>query len=278
MLKPFNTEAKRIVAGLIATRIAYAAAIVVYWTIVPYGLGELVGLLLNQVANVTNANGLQTIFEYIASCIVLWVIVLLFRSDNKLSFNAIKQYIRFVYLTKGIVQMIKIAHESNTYVPNELTIATVMTVAGMLLMLLMYYINSTKVFRLIRRTMSVRKGSDTIELGRIEGLVCARDEKDIDNFFANLKDPNDLIGDEFKSYITVLDLDITKTKALDGSVTGSVSVILGTQVFKNAKNKWVRAFHFPLTSIVYPLTIGTTVKPEPTIQGVRVENLKTEED
>ena len=273
MFKCFNTEAKRVVAGLIANRIAYAMAIIVYWTIVPYGLGELVGFLLNQVANITNANGLQTIFDYITSCLALWVIVSCFHSDNKLSFNAVKQYIRFVYLTKGIVRMIKVAHESNTYVPNELTTATVMTVTGVLLMLLMYYINSTKAFGLIRRTMSIRKDSDIIGLGRIEGLICAHNEKDIDSFFANLENPNDLISDEFKSYVAVLDLNMTKTKALDGSVTGSIAVILGTQVFKNAKNKWVRAFHFPLTSIVYPVTIGTTISPKPI---GRAEQIKKE--
>lgn len=276
----FNSKEKRVIAGQIAMRIAYAAIVLAAWTTLYYGLGEWIGLFLATWTKNTDVNGLKSILNFVTSCLVLRLafISVIPSSTTERRFSALKQYVNFYFLTQGIVHMVKLYNSANTNVSQEIIIASGFIGAIIVLRMAMRTINTYVTDKTARAFVGADPTNDDSLFGKLSTFATADNEKDIDDFFATVNDSQDLIADNYKPYVDMLDLELVKTKTLDGNVAGSVSCILGFKMFKNSKHKWLRAFHFPLTSILEPISFKTDVRPKPLGKAVLVENLKTEED
>lgn len=278
----FKSKEKRLIAGQIATRIAYAAITLAAWTTMYYGLGEWIGLFLATWTKNTDINGLKSILDFVTSCLVLRLafISVLPSTTAERCFNGLKQYTNFYFLSQGIVHMAKLYNSSNTNVPQEIIIASSFVGVIFVLRLLMRYINTYVTKRTAGTFVGIVSTGDNLSLGNLDKFITARDEKDIDAFLATINDSQDLITDNYKPYIDMLNLKLSKTKTLDGEVTGTISFLLGFKIFRNAKNKWLQAFHFPLTGILNPVTFNTTVYSKPLGKAILVEHKdnNTEED
>lgn len=274
----FNSKEKRLIAGQMTTRIAYAAITLAAWTVVYYGLGEWIGLLLTSWTKNADAKGLNALLNFITSCLVLRlaVISVVPSSTTERRFTALKQYVNFYFLSQGIVHMVKLYNSANTNVPQEIIIASGFIGAIVVLRLAMRTVNDYVTDKTARAFVGADPTNDDSLFGKLSTLATADDEKDIDEFFTTINDNQDLIADNYKPYVDVLDLELTKTKTLDGNVTGSISCILGFKMFKNAKRKWLRAFHFPLTGILEPVSFKTVIRPKPLGKAVLVEHNNTE--
>lgn len=270
----FNSKEKRVIAGQIAMRIAYAAIVLAAWTTLYYGLGEWIGLLLTSWTKNADAKGLNTLLNFITSCLVLRlaVISVLPSTTSERCLSGLKQYTNFYFLSQGIVHMAKLYNSSNTNVPQEMIIASAFIGVVFILKLLMRYINTYVTKRTAAAFVGISSKSDDLSLGNLDKFIRARDEKDIDDFLATINDSQDLITDNYKPYVDMLNLKLTKTRTLDGEVTGTISFLLGFKIFRNAKNKWLQAFHFPLTGIIDPVTFNASVYPKPLGKAVLVEH------
>lgn len=276
----FNSKEKRLIAGQMTTRIAYAAITLAAWTVMYYGLGEWIGLFLATWTKNTDVNGLKSILNFVTSCLVLRLafISVIPSSTTERRFSALKQYVNFYFLTQGVVHMVKLYNSANTNVSQEIIIASGFIGAIIVLRMAMRTINTYVTDKTARAFVGADPTNDDSLFGKLSTFATADNEKDIDDFFATVNDSQDLIADNYKPYVDMLDLELVKTKTLDGNVAGSVSCILGFKMFKNSKHKWLRAFHFPLTGILEPISFKTDVRPKPLGKAVLVENLKTEED
>ena len=270
----FNSKEKRIIAGQMTTRIAYAAITLAAWTVMYYGLGEWVGLFLAAWTKNTDINGLKSILDFVTSCLVLRLafISVLPSTTSERCFNSLKQYTNFYFLSQGIVHMAKLYNSSNTNVPQEIIIASAFIGVVFVLKLLMRYVNTHVTKRTAAAFVGISSKSDNLSLGNLDKFIRARDEKDIDTFLATINDSQDLITDNYKPYVDMLNLKLSKTRTLDGEVTGTISFLLGFKIFRNAKNKWLQAFHFPLTSVIDPVTFNAAVYPKPLDKAVLVEH------
>lgn len=270
----FESKEKRLIAGQIAMRIAYAAIVLAAWTVMYYGLGEWIGLFLATWTKNTDINGLKSILDFVTSCLVLRLafISVLPSATSERCFSGLKQYVNFYYLSQGIVHMAKLYNSSNTNVPQEMIIASSFVGVIFVLRILMRYINTYVTKRTAGTFVGIVSTGDNLSLGNLDKFITARDEKDIDAFLATINDSQDLITDNYKPYIDMLNLKLSKTKTLDGEVTGTISFLLGFKIFRNAKNKWLQAFHFPLTGILNPVTFNTTVYPKPLGKTVLIEH------
>lgn len=270
----FNSKEKRIIAGQMTTRIAYAAITLAAWTVMYYGLGEWIGLFLATWTKNTDINGLKSILNFVTSCLVLRLafISVLPSTTSERCLSGLKQYTNFYFLSQGIVHMAKLYNSSNTNVPQEMIIASAFIGVVFILKLLMRYINTYVTKRTAATFVGISSKSDDLSLGNLDKFITARDEKDIDDFLATINDSQDLITDNYKPYVDMLNLKLTKTRTLDGEVTGTISFLLGFKIFRNAKNKWLQAFHFPLTGIIDPVTFNASVYPKPLGKAVLVEH------
>lgn len=276
----FNSKEKRVIAGQIAMRIAYAAIVLAAWTTLYYGLGEWIGLFLATWTKNTDINGLKSILNFVTSCLVLRLafISVIPSSTTEHRFSALKQYVNFYFLTQGIVHMVKLYNSANTNVSQEIIIASGFIGAIIVLRMAMRTINTYVTDKTARAFVGADPTNDDSLFGELSAFATADDEKDIDEFFTTINDSQDLIADNYKPYVDMLDLELTKTKTLDGNVAGSVSCILGFKMFKNAKYKWLRAFHFPLTGILEPISFKTVVHPKPLGKAILVEHNNTKKD
>lgn len=276
----FESKEKRLIAGQIAMRIAYAAITLAAWTTLYYGLGEWIGLLLSSWTKNTDAKGLKTLLDFITSCLVLRlaVISVIPSSTTERRFTALKQYVNFYFITQGIVHMVKLYNSANTNIPQEIIIASGFISIIFVLRFLMHAVNVYVTNKTTEAFVGITSTENNLSLGTFDKFITARDEKDIDDFFATINDSQDLIADNYKPYVDMLDLTLSKTKTLDGDITGSISFILGFKMFKNSKRKWLRAFHFPLTSILEPISFKSFVRPKPLGKAILVEHNNTEED
>lgn len=270
----FNSKEKRIIAGQMTTRIAYAAITLAAWTVMYYGLGEWIGLCLAAWTKNTDVNGLKSILNFVTSCLVLRLafISVLPSTTSERCLSGLKQYTNFYFLSQGIVHMAKLYNSSNTNVPQEMIIASAFIGVVFILKLLMRYINTYVTKRTAAAFVGISSKSDDLSLGNLDKFIRARDEKDIDDFLATINDSQDLITDNYKPYVDMLNLKLTKTRTLDGEVTGTISFLLGFKIFRNAKNKRLQAFHFPLTGIIDPVTFNASVYPKPLGKAVLVEH------
>ena len=270
----FNSKEKRIIAGQMTTRIAYTAITLAAWTVMYYGLGEWIGLFLATWTKNTDVNGLKSILNFVTSCLVLRLAFISVQpsATAERCFSGLKQYVNFYFLSQGIVHMAKLYNSSNTNVPQEMIIASSFVGVIFVLRILMRYINTYVTKRTAGTFVGIVSTGDNLSLGNLDKFITARDEKDIDAFLATINDSQDLITDNYKPYIDMLNLKLSKTKTLDGEVTGTISFLLGFKIFRNAKNKWLQAFHFPLTGILNPVTFNTTVYPKPLGKAVLVEH------
>lgn len=270
----FNSKEKRIIAGQMTTRIAYAAITLAAWTVMYYGLGEWIGLFLAAWTKNTDVNGLKSILNFVTSCLVLRLafISVLPSTTSERCLSGLKQYTNFYFLSQGIVHMAKLYNSSNTNVPQEMIIASAFIGVVFILKLLMRYINTYVTKRTAAAFVGISSKSDDLSLGNLDKFIRARDEKDIDDFLATINDSQDLITDNYKPYVDMLNLKLTKTRTLDGEVTGTISFLLGFKIFRNAKNKRLQAFHFPLTGIIDPVTFNASVYPKPLGKAVLVEH------
>lgn len=270
----FNSKEKRIIAGQMTTRIAYAAITLAAWTVMYYGLGEWIGLFLAAWTKNTDVNGLKSILNFVTSCLVLRLafISVLPSTTSERCLSGLKQYTNFYFLSQGIVHMAKLYNSSNTNVPQEMIIASAFIGVVFILKLLMRYINTYVTKRTAAAFVGISSKSDDLSLGNLDKFITARDEKDIDDFLATINDSQDLITDNYKPYVDMLNLKLTKTRTLDGEVTGTISFLLGFKIFRNAKNKRLQAFHFPLTGIIDPVTFNASVYPKPLGKAVLVEH------
>lgn len=276
----FNSKEKRVIAGQIAMRIAYAAIVLAAWTTLYYGLGEWIGLLLTSWTKNADAKGLNALLNFITSCLVLRlaVISVVPSSTTERRFSALKQYVNFYFLSQGIVHMVKLYNSANTNVPQEIIIASGFIGAIVVLRLAMRTINAYVTNKTARAFVGADPTNDDSLFGKLSAFATTDDEKDIDEFFTTINDSQDLIADNYKPYVDMLDLELTKTKTLDGNVTGSISCILGFKMFRNSKHKWLRAFHFPLTGILEPISFKTVIRPKPLGKAILVEHSNTEKD
>ena len=270
----FNSKEKRIIAGQMTTRIAYAAITLAAWTVMYYGLGEWIGLFLAAWTKNTDVNGLKSILNFVTSCLVLRLafISVLPSTTSERYLSGLKQYTNFYFLSQGIVHMAKLYNSANTNVPQEMIIASAFIGVVFILKLLMRYINTYVTKRTAAAFVGISSKSDDLSLGNLDKFIRARDEKDIDDFLATINDSQDLITDNYKPYVDMLNLKLTKTRTLDGEVTGTISFLLGFKIFRNAKNKRLQAFHFPLTGIIDPVTFNASVYPKPLGKAVLVEH------
>lgn len=257
----FKSKEKRTLANQIAIRIAYAAIALVAWTTLYYGLGEWIGLLLNTWGKITDAKGFKSVLDVIASCLALRlaVVSVLPSSSIKRRFAVLKQYINFYFLSQGIIHMVKLCNSANTNVPQEMIIASSFIIAISLLHTLMRIINTYVTTRTAKTIVGLISTKDDLSLGNLNKFIIAFDEKDVDDFLATINSSQDLVTDNYKPYVDMLNLEMTKTKTTDGNVTGSISFILGFKMFRNSKLKWLRTFHFPLTSILEPINFKSAV-------------------
>ena len=239
-----------------------------------YGLGEWIGLFLAAWTKNTDVNGLKSILNFVTSCLVLRLafISVLPSTTSERCLSGLKQYTNFYFLSQGIVHMAKLYNSSNTNVPQEMIIASAFIGVVFILKLLMRYINTYVTKRTAAAFVGISSKSDDLSLGNLDKFIRARDEKDIDDFLATINDSQDLITDNYKPYVDMLNLKLTKTQTLDGEVTGTISFLLGFKIFRNAKNKWLQAFHFPLTGIIDPVTFNASVYPKPLGEAVLVEH------
>ena len=257
----FKSKEKRTLANQIAIRIAYAAIALAAWTTLYYGLGEWIGLLLGTWGKITDAKGFKSVLDFIASCLALRlaVVSVLPSSSIKRCFAVLKQYINFYFLSQGVIHMVKLCNSANTNVPQEMIISSSFIVAIILLYMLMRIINTYVTTHTAKTIVGVISTKDGLSLGNLNKFIMAFDEKDIDDFFAMINSSQDLITDNYKPYVDMLNLELTKTKTTDDNVTGSISFILGFKMFRNSKLKWLRAFRFPLTSILEPINFKSAV-------------------
>ena len=276
----FNSKEKRVIAGQIAMRIAYAAIILATWTTLYYGLGEWIGLLLTSWTKNADAKGLNALLNFITSCLVLRlaVISVIPSSTTERRFSALKQYVNFYFLAQGIVHMVKLYNSANTNVSQEIIIATAFVSIIFVLRFLMHAVNVYVTNKTTRAFVGADPTNDDSLFGKLSAFATADNEKDIDDFFATINDSQDHNADNYKPYVDKLDLKLTKTKTLDNNIAGSISCILGFKMFKNSKHKWLRAFHFPLTGILEPISFETVVRPKPLGKAILVEHNNTEKD
>lgn len=276
----FNSKEKRIIASQMTTRIAYAAITLAAWTVMCYGLGEWIGLLLTSWTKNADAKGLNALLNFITSCLVLRlaVISVIPSSTTERRFAALKQYVNFYFLSQGIIHMVKLYNSANTNVSQEIIIASGFIGAIVVLRLAMRTVNTYVTDKTTRAFVGADPTNNNSLFGKLGAFATADDEKDIDDFFATINDSQDLIADNYKPYVDMLDLKLTKTKTLDDNIAGSVSCILGFKMFRNSKHKWLRAFHFPLTGILEPISFETVVRPKPLGKAILVEHNNTEKD